>query len=181
MVTGMQGTILIVIAILALSLLIGRELVRATADARDKAEALKIADGVLDVCLATTERLLADDRLPPTLKRVLSGQLLVLGNSLVGGQRIRAFLSERPPEVPTLSDEQKEILAASDEIACTYPHLLTEYRETIAQGFFVILAMHAENWKAELSVQGAVKNPYGMPFGLDRLFSGLGLTTASNI
>ncbi|MDP4024427.1 hypothetical protein Q8W71_17520 [Methylobacterium sp. NEAU 140] len=170
MVTVMQGNFLAIVAIVAVSLLIARELVRATIELRHKARALEVVSSDLDECFSETDRLMCDERVPTILKHVLGGQLMSLARPEIGGPRMRAFMQRDFSEETHVADEDNPITEAFEQLARIDPKLADDCRMILARGFFALMLMHVEGWKVEVSVRDAVRSPYGLPLGMDRLF-----------
>ncbi|MCJ2033296.1 hypothetical protein [Methylobacterium sp. J-068] len=171
----MQGAFFVVIAILAVSLLAGRELVHATTHARRKGQALARATDDLNRCFDLTERALSDDRVSPYLKAALINQTAALTDSKIGKASIEAFL-----KLVAQNDGAPEMIEnplgeAIDHLACVDPKLAAECRSAFGEGLVALLLMHADAFTVEDAALEAVRSPYGVPAGIARMFGGSGL------
>lgn len=175
MVTGMQGTIFVLIAILAVSLLVGWELIHATMHARRRALILARATDDLNRCFDSTERALNDDRVPPYLKTALVNQTVALTDPRIGKASIEAFLKLVARNDGFLETIENPLGEAIDRLARIDPKLAAGCRSAFGEGLFALLFMHADAFTVEDAALEAVRNPYGVPAGIGRMFGGSGL------
>ncbi|CAA2144275.1 hypothetical protein OICFNHDK_3725 [Methylobacterium bullatum] len=182
MVTGMQGTPFVIVAILALTLLVARELIRATHDTHRKARALERANADLNRCFDVTERALKDDRVPDRLRNLLLGQAHALSDFQAGERVLKAFIEmlHSRRDVPSPADHP--IALAVEELAASDPRLAAECRSALVDGMLALILIHADAFSIDEAVDEAVheaaRNPFSVPADVSGMLGGSGLAAA---